>query len=85
MGAVFHVSAGGAGHARPYPDGTLLQRLGYVITAGSLPLGSWPYQIAYEWGALFTRRWSCTEAAERPMATASPRQPAAERRGPPAT
>jgi len=21
--------------------------------AGSLPLGSWPYQIAYEWGALF--------------------------------
>jgi hypothetical protein len=24
----------------------------YVI-AGSLPLGSWPYQIAYEWGALF--------------------------------
>jgi hypothetical protein len=24
----------------------------YVITA-SLPLGSWPYQIAYEWGALF--------------------------------
>ena len=24
----------------------------YVMTA-SLPLGSWPYQIAYEWGALF--------------------------------
>jgi uncharacterized SAM-binding protein YcdF (DUF218 family) len=24
----------------------------YVITA-SLPLSSWPYQIAYEWGALF--------------------------------
>src|SRR5690348_1516401 len=24
----------------------------YVI-AGSLPLGDWPYQIAYEWGALF--------------------------------
>ena len=24
----------------------------YVIT-GSLPLGDWPYQIAYEWGALF--------------------------------
>jgi uncharacterized SAM-binding protein YcdF (DUF218 family) len=24
----------------------------YVITA-SLPLGSWPYQIAYQWGALF--------------------------------
>jgi uncharacterized SAM-binding protein YcdF (DUF218 family) len=24
----------------------------YVI-AGSLPLSSWPYQIAYEWGALF--------------------------------
>jgi hypothetical protein len=24
----------------------------YVIT-GSLPLGHWPYQIAYEWGALF--------------------------------
>ena len=24
----------------------------YVI-AGSLPLGSWPHQIAYEWGALF--------------------------------
>jgi hypothetical protein len=23
----------------------------YVVT-GSLPLGSWPYQIAYEWGAL---------------------------------
>jgi hypothetical protein len=24
----------------------------YVV-AGSLPLGSWPYQLAYEWGALF--------------------------------
>ncbi|MGH3220454.1 MAG: YdcF family protein [Streptosporangiaceae bacterium] len=24
----------------------------YVMT-GSLPLGSWPHQIAYEWGALF--------------------------------
>ena len=24
----------------------------YVV-AGSLPLGMWPYQIAYEWGALF--------------------------------
>lgn len=24
----------------------------YVVT-GSLPLGSWPYQITYEWGALF--------------------------------
>lgn len=24
----------------------------YVIT-GPLPLGDWPYQIAYEWGALF--------------------------------
>jgi uncharacterized SAM-binding protein YcdF (DUF218 family) len=24
----------------------------YVMT-GSLPLGNWPYQIAYEWGALF--------------------------------
>jgi hypothetical protein len=24
----------------------------YVMTA-ALPLGSWPYQIAYEWGALF--------------------------------
>ena len=24
----------------------------YVMT-GSLPLGSWPYQIAYQWGALF--------------------------------
>lgn len=24
----------------------------YVV-AGSLPLGRWPYQIAYEWGALF--------------------------------
>jgi hypothetical protein len=24
----------------------------YVL-AGSLPLGNWPYQIAYEWGALF--------------------------------
>ena len=24
----------------------------YVIT-GSLPLSSWPYEIAYEWGALF--------------------------------
>lgn len=24
----------------------------YAVT-GSLPLGSWPYQIAYEWGALF--------------------------------
>jgi uncharacterized SAM-binding protein YcdF (DUF218 family) len=24
----------------------------YVMT-GSLPLGKWPYQIAYEWGALF--------------------------------
>lgn len=24
----------------------------YVMT-GSLPLGSWPYQVAYEWGALF--------------------------------
>ena len=24
----------------------------YVVTA-SLPLSSWPYQIAYEWGALF--------------------------------
>jgi uncharacterized SAM-binding protein YcdF (DUF218 family) len=24
----------------------------YVVT-GSLPLGSWPYQVAYEWGALF--------------------------------
>jgi uncharacterized SAM-binding protein YcdF (DUF218 family) len=24
----------------------------YVI-AGSLPFGSWPYQITYEWGALF--------------------------------
>jgi uncharacterized SAM-binding protein YcdF (DUF218 family) len=24
----------------------------YVMTA-SLPLGSWPYQIAYQWGALF--------------------------------
>lgn len=24
----------------------------YVI-AGSLPLSSWPYQVAYEWGALF--------------------------------
>lgn len=24
----------------------------YAMT-GSLPLGSWPYQIAYEWGALF--------------------------------
>ena len=23
------------------------------VMAGSLPLGSWPYQIAYEWGALF--------------------------------
>jgi len=23
----------------------------YVVT-GSLPLGNWPYQIAYEWGAL---------------------------------
>jgi len=23
----------------------------YVIT-GSLPLGDWPYQIAYQWGAL---------------------------------
>ena len=23
----------------------------YVV-AGSLPLGDWPYQIAYEWGAL---------------------------------
>lgn len=23
----------------------------YVVT-GSLPAGSWPYQIAYEWGAL---------------------------------
>ena len=24
----------------------------YVVT-GSLPLGNWPYQISYEWGALF--------------------------------
>jgi hypothetical protein len=24
----------------------------YVVT-GSLPLSAWPYQIAYEWGALF--------------------------------
>ena len=24
----------------------------YVMT-GSLPLGNWPYQLAYEWGALF--------------------------------
>jgi uncharacterized SAM-binding protein YcdF (DUF218 family) len=24
----------------------------YVIT-GPLPLGEWPYEIAYEWGALF--------------------------------
>ena len=24
----------------------------YVMT-GALPLGKWPYQIAYEWGALF--------------------------------
>jgi hypothetical protein len=24
----------------------------YAVT-GSLPFGSWPYQIAYEWGALF--------------------------------
>jgi hypothetical protein len=24
----------------------------YVIT-GTLPLGAWPYQVAYEWGALF--------------------------------
>jgi hypothetical protein len=23
------------------------------VMAGSLPLGSWPHQIAYEWGALF--------------------------------
>ena len=24
----------------------------YVVT-GSLPLGNWPYQVVYEWGALF--------------------------------
>jgi len=26
---------------------------GVYVMAGSLPLSSWPYQIAYEWGALF--------------------------------
>ena len=24
----------------------------YVMT-GSLPLGNWPYQVTYQWGALF--------------------------------
>ena len=30
------------------PDG----QTPYVMT-GSLPLGNWPYQVTYQWGALF--------------------------------
>ena len=36
--------------ARSY--GALLRRFD-LCGHGSLPLSAWPYQIAYEWGALF--------------------------------